>query len=139
ASLDAYLHRMNADVLQIESKDSNHEPWHLFEQYKGETLPMKVAVGFISHRTLQVETPEEVASDVRKYLEYLDAEQLVLASDCGFGRQGVRRPLALSKASSLAQGANIVRRELGAEERYVPAADGIRQVDPSLFVEPATA
>src|SRR5438876_10250919 len=89
----------------------------------------KVAVGFISHRTLQVETPEQIAADVRRALEYIDAEHLVLSSDCGFGRQGVPRPIAFYKAAALAQGANIVRRELGAPEREVRAADPNLQVD----------
>jgi 5-methyltetrahydropteroyltriglutamate--homocysteine methyltransferase len=88
-----------------------------------------VSVGFISHRQLQVETPDEVAADVRKALEYIDADKLVLSSDCGFGRQGVPRPIALYKAAALAQGANIVRRELGAPQAAVRAADPGLQVD----------
>jgi 5-methyltetrahydropteroyltriglutamate--homocysteine methyltransferase len=83
----------------------------------------------ISHRRLQVETPEDVAADIRTALEYIDADKLVLSSDCGFGRQGVPRPIAMYKASALAQGANIVRGELGAEERPVRAADPDLQVD----------
>jgi 5-methyltetrahydropteroyltriglutamate--homocysteine methyltransferase len=99
-----------------------------FASYKGK-LSKKIAVGFISHRNLQVETPEEVAADVRSALQYIDPEQLVLSSDCGFGRQGVPRPIALYKAAALAQGANIVREELGAERRPVRAAEPGLQVD----------
>ena len=88
-----------------------------------------MAVGFISHRQLQVETPDEVAADVRRALEYIDADRLVLSSDCGFGRQGVPRPIALYKAAALAQGANIVRRELGVAQAEVRAADPALQVD----------
>jgi len=131
ASIEHYLHRLNADVLQIESKDSGHEPRALFARYKGQRLPMKLAVGMLSHRTLQVESVEEVAADIRLWLQYIDAEQLCLASDCGFGRQGVPRPIALYKAAALAQGANVVRRELGVEQHEVPAADPLRQIDPS--------
>jgi 5-methyltetrahydropteroyltriglutamate--homocysteine methyltransferase len=127
-SIDIYLNRLNADVWTIESKDSDHRPLELFRPYK-DNLPKKIAVGFISHRTLQVETPEEIAADVRRALEYIDAEHLVLSSDCGFGRQGVPRPIAFYKAAALAQGANIVRRELGAPERVVRAADPKLQVD----------
>ena len=127
-SIDIYLNRLNADVWTIESKDSGHRPLELFRPYK-DSLPKKVAVGFISHRTLQVETPEQIAADVRRALEYIDAEHLVLSSDCGFGRQGVPRPIAFYKAAALAQGANIVRRELGAPEREVRAADPTLQVD----------
>ena len=55
----------------------------------------------------------------------------MLSSDCGFGRQGVPRPIALYKAAALAQGANIVRGELGAEQTNVRAADpGCRSTSP---------
>jgi 5-methyltetrahydropteroyltriglutamate--homocysteine methyltransferase len=128
ATIDIYLNRMRADVWTIESKDAGHAPLQLFAAYKGK-LEKKVAVGFVSHRTLQVETPEEVAADVRHALEFIDPEQLVLSSDCGFGRQGVPRPVALYKAAALARGANIVRRELGAPETPVPAADPNLQID----------
>ncbi len=56
-------------------------------------------------------------------------ENLVLTSDCGFGRQGANRLIALYKAAAISQGANIVRRELGLEERYVPIADPALQVE----------
>jgi 5-methyltetrahydropteroyltriglutamate--homocysteine methyltransferase len=130
SSIDAYLNRLNADVWQIESKDDDHAALPLFEQYKRK-LPKKVALGFISHRTLQVETPEEVAADIRRALRVIDPEQLILGSDCGFGRQGASRSIALYKAAALAQGANIVRRELGLPERQVSAAEARFQIDPS--------
>jgi hypothetical protein len=37
--------------------------------------------------------------------------------------------IAFYKAASIAQGANIIRRELGFEERYVPVADSSREAD----------
>jgi 5-methyltetrahydropteroyltriglutamate--homocysteine methyltransferase len=127
-SVDIYLNRLKADVWTIESKENGHKLLPAFAPYKGK-LPKKVAVGMISHRQLQVETPEEIAADVRRALEYIDAEQLILSSDCGFGRQGVPRPIAMYKAAALAQGANIVREELGAPTTRVPAAEQSAQVD----------
>jgi 5-methyltetrahydropteroyltriglutamate--homocysteine methyltransferase len=112
---------VKADVWTIESKHNGHSLLPSFERYKGK-LEKKIAVGFISHRQLQVETAEEVADDVRLGLKYIESEHLILSSDCGFGRQGVPRPIALYKASALAQGANIVRAELGVETTQVPAA-----------------
>ena len=128
ASIDMYLNRVKGDVWTIESKDSGHASLPLFEPYKGK-LTKKIAVGCISHRALQVETPEGVAEDIRHALKYIDAEDLVLSSDCGFGRQGVPRPIAFYKAAALAQGANLVRKELGAEETPVKAADPALQID----------
>jgi 5-methyltetrahydropteroyltriglutamate--homocysteine methyltransferase len=127
-SIDIYLNRLKGDVWTIESKDSGHRPLALFEPYKGQ-LSKKVAIGFISHRTLQVEPAESIADDVRRALEYIDPEHLVLSSDCGFGRQGVPRPIAYYKAAALAQAANIVRRELGFPETPTRAADPALQID----------
>ena len=59
----------------------------------------------------------------------IDADNLVLSSDCGFGRGGANRLIAFYKAAAIAQGANIIRRELGAEDRYSVAADRRLQVD----------
>src|SRR5439155_1018632 len=69
-------------------------------------------------------------------VEGLDDVELVLSSDCGFGRQGVPRPIAVYKAAALAQGANIVRGELGAPQTGVRAADPELQIDvPALQPE----
>jgi 5-methyltetrahydropteroyltriglutamate--homocysteine methyltransferase len=127
-SLEIYLERLNADVWTIELADSDRSVLRLFEPYRGR-LRKKVAIGVVSHRALQVEQPEEVAELVREALRYIEPEQLVLSSDCGFGRQGCNRLIAYYKAAAIVQGANIVRRELGAEEREVPAADPALQVD----------
>jgi methionine synthase II (cobalamin-independent) len=83
----------------------------------------KVALGVISHRTLQVERPEEVAALIRLALEHVEPERLILSSDCGFGRQSMSRMHAYYKMVALVRGANIVRRELGLPEAYVPGAD----------------
>jgi 5-methyltetrahydropteroyltriglutamate--homocysteine methyltransferase len=136
-SMDIYLNRLKGDVWTIESRENGHRLLPSFASYKGR-LPKKVAVGFISHRQLQVETPEGVAADVRRALEFIDADKLVLSSDCGFGRQGVPRPIAFYKAAALAQGANIVRRELGVHASEVRAADPALQVDVPAAVPVAT-
>jgi 5-methyltetrahydropteroyltriglutamate--homocysteine methyltransferase len=128
ATVEIMLHRVRGDVWTIESKDSGHGPLPLFAPHKG-ALPKKVAVGFVSHRTLKVESPQEIAQDVRYALEFIDPEQLILSTDCGFGRQGISRPVALYKAAALSQAANIIRSELGAPVRPVRAADPRYQVD----------
>ena len=92
-------------------------------------MQKKIAVGVVSHRTLQVESPEEVANDIRYALTHLDPENLVLSSDCGFGRQGSNRLVAFYKSAAIVQGANLVRRELGVDEEPVRAADPLLQID----------
>ena len=127
-SVEIYVERVNADVWTIELADSDLSALQLFAPYRGR-LRKKVAIGVVSHRSLQVEPPEEVARIVRQALRFIDAEQLVLSSDCGFGRQGCNRLIAYYKAAAIAQGANIVRKELGGETREVRAADPALQVD----------
>ncbi len=91
----------------------------------------KIALGVISHRTLQVERPEEVADLIRRALKYIEPERLILTSDCGFGRQSMSRMHAFYKMVALVRGTNIVRKELGLPEAYIPppirAVDGAAQ------------
>ena len=67
----------------------------------------------VSHRQLQADLPETVAGRIRQALEVIPADKLVLSSDCGFGRQGFNRLVAFYKAAGIAQGRNIVLKELG--------------------------
>ena len=83
----------------------------------------------MSHRQLQADRPEEVAGEIRKALKYIPAEKLIVSNDCGFGRQGCNREIAFYKATAIAQGANIVRRELGLPVTEIPAADPTLQID----------
>jgi 5-methyltetrahydropteroyltriglutamate--homocysteine methyltransferase len=128
-AVELYMDRAHGDVWTLEFKDNDPlATAKLFDRYDGK-LPKKVALGMVSHRTLQVESPDEVAADVRLALEHMDPEHLVLTSNCGFGRQGFNRLVAFYKSTSLAQGANIVRRELGLPETRVRAADPELQTD----------
>jgi 5-methyltetrahydropteroyltriglutamate--homocysteine methyltransferase len=95
-------------------------------------------VGVVNHRTLQADMPQVVAGRVRRALEVIPADKLVLSSDCGFGRQGFSRTIAFYKATAIAQGRNIVLKELGLPERYVPAADASLQTDVLPDREPLT-
>lgn len=83
----------------------------------------KIALGVISHRTLQVERPEEIAELIRRALKYIEPERLILTSDCGFGRQSMSRMHAFYKMVALTRGTNIVRKELGLPEATIPATD----------------
>ncbi len=134
-AIEIFLERVNGDVWTVEMKDRDYADLELFRPYR-DRMRKKVAVGFVSHRSLQVETPEEVAEDIRYALNYIDPENLIVSSDCGFGRGGPNRLVAFYKATAIAQGANIVRRELGADERPVRAADPRTQIDAPGFPGP---
>jgi 5-methyltetrahydropteroyltriglutamate--homocysteine methyltransferase len=109
-------------------KDRNQRDLELFEAFKHD-LKKKICIGVVSHRTLQADPPKEVAVEIRKALQYIPPERLIVSSDCGFGRQGCSPEIAFYKACAIAQRANIVRHELGLPVTYVPAADPTLQVD----------
>ena len=83
----------------------------------------KIGIGVVNHCNTVVEPPEHVAQLIRKALEYIPPERLVITTDCGFGREGLSRRIAYYKCVALVEGTNIVRRELGLPEARVRAAD----------------
>jgi 5-methyltetrahydropteroyltriglutamate--homocysteine methyltransferase len=127
-SFELYLHALKGDVWTVEMTDRNFREIELFGSLKGR-LPKKLCVGVVSHRTLQVDRPEDVAARIEKALEYVAPEQLIISSDCGFGRQGVNRDIAFFKSVAIAQGTNLVRRKLGLPLSRVPAAEASLQTD----------
>jgi len=100
----------------------------LFSKFKGK-LKKKICIGVVSHRRLQVEQPKEIADSIRLALKHIAPEQLIISSDCGFGRQGCTRDIAFFKAAAIAQGDNMVRRELGVPVTSPRSADLALQTD----------
>jgi 5-methyltetrahydropteroyltriglutamate--homocysteine methyltransferase len=132
-SFELYLDSCRGDVWTIETKDRNMREIELFAPFKGK-LKKKISIGVVSHRTLQVERPDDVAGTIRQALKHIAPEQLIVSSDCGFGRQGCNREIAFFKTAAIAQGTNIVRKELGLPETRIRAADPALQTD----IVPAT-
>ena len=118
-ALDA-LARVDADVLTFETCSSGGTD---LEAIGRRIEDKKICIGVVDHHSLQVETPEQVAALVRKALEHIPKERLVLGSDCGMGREGMSRRHAYYKMVSIVRGSNIVRRELGLPEAACLAAD----------------
>lgn len=116
-----YIDRLDVDVVTFETAEN--DGIELAEIGAAISKNKKVAIGAVSHRKLQIETPEEVAALVRKAAKVIEPERLIISTDCGFGRQGITRNHAFFKMVALVQGTNIVRRELGLPEAPVPAAD----------------
>lgn len=128
ASMEMYLHEACGDVWTLETCDRNMREVELLGPQLARTSK-KICIGVVSHRRLQVETPEQVAASIRHALKYIPPERLVISTDCGFGRQGCNREIAFYKTTSIAQGTNIVRRELGLPEAPIRAADPALQTD----------
>jgi 5-methyltetrahydropteroyltriglutamate--homocysteine methyltransferase len=119
-----HLLQLDCDVLTIEACSSDGKDLALFSKYKTDK---KIGIGVVNHCNTVVEPPEHVAGLIRKALEHIPPERLIITTDCGFGREGLSRRIAYYKCVSLVEGANIVRRELGLPEARVRAAD------PSLY------
>jgi 5-methyltetrahydropteroyltriglutamate--homocysteine methyltransferase len=114
------LARVDADVLTFETCSSAGMDLAAIGR---RIRDQKICIGVVDHHTLQVETPEQVASLVRKALEHIPKERLVLGSDCGMGREGMSRRHAYYKMVSIVRGTNLVRRSLGLPEAACLAAD----------------
>jgi 5-methyltetrahydropteroyltriglutamate--homocysteine methyltransferase len=70
-----------------------------------------VLLGAIDVATDHVETPEEVASTIRRAMEFVRPERIQPCTNCGMAP--LDRRIATAKLAALAQGAALVRREVG--------------------------
>lgn len=104
---------LNADVLTLECASNQGRDLPLLKHHKTEK---KIAIGAINHTMTTVEPPHLIADLIRKALEYVPPERLIITADCGFGREGLSRRIAFYKCVALVQGTNIVRKELGLPE-----------------------
>ena len=73
--------------------------------------PKTIMLGVIDLADLTPETPQTVAARIRAALAFLPPERLVPAPDCGM--KYLPRETAFQKLKALADGAAIVRREIG--------------------------
>jgi 5-methyltetrahydropteroyltriglutamate--homocysteine methyltransferase len=71
-----------------------------------------IVLGVLDLGSEEIESPEVVAARIRRALEVVQPERLVPAPDCGM--KYLPRERAFGKLRALAEGAAIVRRELGA-------------------------
>ncbi|MBS1054499.1 methionine synthase [Gluconobacter kondonii] len=99
------LQRSNIDLISLECQNSR-VPMDLIELIRGK----KVMVGAIDVATSTVETPEDVASTLRKALQFVDADKLYPSTNCGM--TPLSRQVATGKLNALSAGAAIVRKEL---------------------------
>jgi 5-methyltetrahydropteroyltriglutamate--homocysteine methyltransferase len=75
-------------------------------------LPGKtILVGVLDLSTHEVETPETVAARIRRALPYVSPDRIVVAPDCGL--KYLPRTVAQGKLKAMADGAALVRAELG--------------------------
>jgi len=95
-----------AAVVSVETAQSHLDPATL-RPLRGKGI----ALGVLDLSTPEVETPEVIADRVRRALDHVDVDKLVLSSDCGL--KYLPRASAAGKMRSLAQAAAVLRSELG--------------------------
>ena len=78
----------------------------MLEELRGK----KIILGVLDLSDPGVETPEIVAGRIRRALPYVDAENVIVAPDCGL--KYLPRDIAFGKMKAMADGAAIVRAEL---------------------------
>jgi 5-methyltetrahydropteroyltriglutamate--homocysteine methyltransferase len=78
----------------------------VLEQLSGKTI----VLGVIDLSTPDVETPQVVASRIRRALPYVPVERLVIAPDCGM--KYLPRAAAFGKMRAMVDGARLVRAQL---------------------------
>ncbi len=77
-----------------------------------EKLPDKtIILGVIDNDDPEIESPETVAARIRAALNHITPERLIIAPDCGM--KYMHRDVAFGKLKSMAEGAAIVRQEIG--------------------------
>jgi 5-methyltetrahydropteroyltriglutamate--homocysteine methyltransferase len=94
-----------ADTISIETAQSRLDPATL-RPLRGKGI----ALGVLDLSTPEVETAETIADRVRRALDHVDVERLMLSSDCGL--KYLPRASAAGKMRSLAQAAAVLRAEL---------------------------
>jgi 5-methyltetrahydropteroyltriglutamate--homocysteine methyltransferase len=70
----------------------------------------KILLGVLDLSSMTPETPEQVAARIRRALPYVQAENVVVAPDCGM--KYLPREVADAKLRAMVEGARIVRAEL---------------------------
>jgi 5-methyltetrahydropteroyltriglutamate--homocysteine methyltransferase len=69
-------------------------------------------VGAIDLSNMSVETPETVAARIRRALQYVSPENVIIGPDCGM--KYLPRNVAFGKMKAMVEAARILRREYGA-------------------------
>jgi 5-methyltetrahydropteroyltriglutamate--homocysteine methyltransferase len=85
---------------------------HLDTRVLRELGGKQVLVGCLDLNDMQVETPQVVADRIRRALEHIKPEQVVLAPDCGM--KYLPRDVAQGKLASMVEAAKQLRQEFGA-------------------------
>lgn len=116
ASIIPKAYEANISVLNLENCGRRSDDLSGLEVIKANPLPAHVDfwAGVIDVKSTITETAEEVASRIRKLLQYIPADRLGITTDCGLIL--LQRYIAKDKIYAMVEGAKIVRAELAAKK-----------------------
>ncbi len=97
----------HADQLALEFANRELAELELWKEFPNEK---ELAAGLIDVKNYYVETPEDVAENIRTALRYVAPDKLSVVPDCGFSQTA--RWASRAKLKAMVEGARIVRREL---------------------------
>jgi 5-methyltetrahydropteroyltriglutamate--homocysteine methyltransferase len=100
------LNESRIDQISLECADSK-VPMSVLRLLKDK----EVLVGAIDVASVNIETPEKVASTLRAAMEFVDAERIIACTNCGMAP--LPRHVAEGKLKALGAGAELLRKELG--------------------------
>jgi 5-methyltetrahydropteroyltriglutamate--homocysteine methyltransferase len=106
------------DRLTLEFARKGYEDLALLTEHAWDR---ELGLGVIDVKNRQVETPELVASRIRRALEVIPAERLVVNPDCGLRHLPV--DIARAKLRAMVEGAAQVRSELSVNAEFPPVPE----------------
>ncbi len=99
---------LHADEIHLEMASREFAELEIIEAIAAKT---NVAVGIVDVKSYYIETPADIAARVRRCLQFVPAEKLSFAPDCGLSQTA--RWAAKKKLRAMVEGVEIVRKELG--------------------------
>jgi len=99
--------RVNAVSLEFARRGD--EDLQLFKEFDA---PFSLGLGVVDVKSHDIESPGFVAERIRRALEVVPAERLIINPDCGC--MHLPRDVAFNKLSAMVEGARLVRSELAA-------------------------
>jgi 5-methyltetrahydropteroyltriglutamate--homocysteine methyltransferase len=104
----------HVDELVLEFARKGYDDLELFRQYRPK---FKLGLGVIDVKTVEVETPEEVATRIERSLHVVEASNIVVNPDCGL--RHLPWAVARAKLTAMSAGAALVRSRLTGERLAV--------------------
>ncbi|MEM0131886.1 MAG: methionine synthase [Saccharolobus sp.] len=102
-----YLNEIKVDQINFALKIYDYKPLELFKKYG---YDKEIGAGVIDVHNKRVETPEEVAKDINRILDYFTPEKVWINPDCGL--KLLSRKIAFQKLLAMVEGTRKVREEL---------------------------